>query len=88
MKRDYKELKVGREFDLHEYEGKRLLLKEWTRTIVTVAVLTGCLMALALAYVSDKSGAVQSVWNATSVLIGGVIGYYLRGSRQSVESDD
>lgn len=92
MKRDFKELKVGREFEAFDYNGKRLLLREWTRTIVTVAVLSGCLIALCLAaFVFDPDGesnAVLKVWGAVSVPISGIVGYYLRGTKQGAKGNN
>jgi len=92
MKRDFKELKVGRKFDIYDYDGKRLLLREWTRTILTAAVLLACLAALGLAAIvfdpNGESNTVLKVWGVVSVPISGILGYYLKGTKQSAEGDD
>ena len=91
MEKDYKNLKVGDPFEVKEvYEGKRLLLREWTSTIIALAILGAVLTALAYAaiYGDPQGTALLKVWGIVSVPISGVMGYYLRGKRIGSENDD
>ena len=47
MRKNYKDLRVGREFDV--YQAKRSHLREWTRTIIALLVVVACLSALGAA---------------------------------------
>ena len=90
MEKDYKDLKVGKEFDV--YQAKRSFLREWTRTIIALVILLDCLAALGMAaYLGDASEgehALLKVWAVVSVPVGAVIRYYFRGTKLSGESDD
>jgi len=90
MKKDYKDLKVGREFEL--YDAKRSFLQEWTRTIIALAIVATCLAALAFAAFSgsqtDGDNALLKVWAVVSVPLAAITGYYFRGSKPSGESDN
>ena len=90
MPKDYKDLKVGKEFDV--YQAKRLLLREWTRTITTLLVVVACLAALIFAAIyGDQMGddhLLLKVWAVVAVPLSAITGYYYRGSKPSGESDD
>ncbi|MDJ0826160.1 MAG: hypothetical protein QNJ16_11715 [Rhodobacter sp.] len=90
MGKDYKNLQVGREFEL--IEVKRSYLQERTRTGLAVVIVFACLAALAIAaYFGIRSGdgtAVLKVWAVVAVPLSAITGYYFRGSKPGGENDN
>lgn len=96
MQRDYKDLKIGREFEITqvkatEVRAKTGKLKEWTRTILALSVFATCLVILGItAIYSDdaaRGDAVIRAWAIVAVPMTAIFGHYFRGQKPSDEDD-
>ena len=93
MKRDLKDLRVGREFEAKEIiEAKAWYLREKTKAAIVFAVLVGVALALSVAlYQSVVSGSyqpVRDVWQIVSITLFLVIGLYFGKKLASGKNDD
>lgn len=81
MEKDFKDLKIGREFEL--IERKRSYLREWTRTGIAMLIVLACMVATAVAEVFEiRTGGnvLLKVWAVTGPLLASVTAFYFRGS--------
>ena len=90
MEKDYKDLKVGKEFDV--YQAKRSFLREWTRTVIALLIVVACLAALAFAAIyggqMGDDHALLKVWAVVAVPLSAITGYYYRGSKSGGENNN
>ncbi len=89
MEKDFKDLKVGREFEL--IEVKRSYLREWTRTRIALLIVLACLVAMAVATVFEvRTGGnvLLKVWAVTGPLLASVTAFYFRGPEPRGKDDD
>jgi len=86
MAKDYKDLKIGREFEI--IQAKQQMLQEQTRSALAVILVIAALIALALAAFMGSADASLKVWGLIAAPIGVVIGYYFRGSKTNGEKNN
>ena len=92
MKKKIGDLKVGRELEVREIEAKPRLIKEWTKAVIALAFVAGCVAAVLIAAFGwvdeERSNAVLRVWAAIAAPFGAIITHYFWVPKASGERDN
>jgi hypothetical protein len=91
--KDFKDLKVGREFDVKQVETENLreqanLLKAKDRSLMLRVFLVGSILAMTVSFFGYGLVAFLKVWAFIAAPLGAVMAYLYRGRSQSDENDN
>ena len=84
------EPKIGDDFPLAKdvIVAKTWRITELTRSAIALSVVTMSILALLFGAYRGEFGALQTIWNVVAVPLGGILGYYFRGSGRNGEEDN
>ncbi len=86
-----REIKVGREFPVHDVKEKTNYLTEVTRSTIAICTVVAGVLSLLVtgaigAYQGDF-GVLKTLWAVIGLPLGWIIGHYFRGSNQRDNED-